>query len=181
MKTEDVMTRRVVACRADTDLAHVARLMWENDCGAVPVVDAEDRVVGILTDRDLSMTAHFQGRALRELKAEACMAREVATSRPDAPVAELIELMAERRVRRIPITDEGGRLLGLVSLGDLFGAAEHAGDKKRKLLHAALIDALARISAHPVREDIAPALPAKKTAKPADAPRPSSKKRSSKA
>jgi CBS domain-containing protein len=53
MKIEDVMTRRVVAARADTDLSHVARLMWDNDCGSVPVVDAEDKVVGILTDRDL--------------------------------------------------------------------------------------------------------------------------------
>ena len=83
MKIEDVMTRRVVAARADTDLAHVARLMWENDCGSVPVVDAEDKVVGMVTDRDACMGAYFNGRSLRELRAAGCMASEMTTCRPE--------------------------------------------------------------------------------------------------
>src|ERR1700752_1002604 len=112
MKTEDVMTRRVVAARADTDLAHVARLMWENDCGAVPVVDAEDKVVGILTDRDVCMSAHFQGRALNELRAGACMASEVVTCRTSDDLATIARLMGVRKVRRLPVADEQERALG---------------------------------------------------------------------
>src|SRR5262245_56601503 len=161
MKIEDVMTRRVVAARADTDLSHVARLMWENDCGAVPVVDAEDRVVGIVTDRDISMSAHFQGRCLRDLRAAICMASEVATCRPtDAPLA-VAKLMGEKKIRRVPVTDDSGRLVGLVSMGDLFGAAARASGKEKKPLHAALIETLTTITARPSREEVTPAPPAK--------------------
>src|SRR5688572_14331171 len=105
MKIEDVMTRRVVAARADTDLAHVARLMWENDCGSVPVVDAEDKVVGMVTDRDACMGAYFNGRSLRDLRAAGCMASEMTTCRPQDRVTEIVEIMGARRVRRIPVTD----------------------------------------------------------------------------
>src|SRR5262245_37030926 len=106
LKIEDVMTRRVVAARADTDLSHVARLMWDNDCGCVPVVGAEGKVVGVLTDRDLCMSANFSGKPLRELRAASCMASEIASCRPgDAPLAAA-KLMSARRVRRILVTDE---------------------------------------------------------------------------
>src|SRR5262245_28720058 len=123
MKIEELMTRRVVAARADTDLAHVARLMWDNDCGCVPVVDAEDKVVGIVTDRDVCMSAYFGGRELRELRASGCMASELLTCRPGEPAANVVRRMGERKVRRALVTDEQGHLVGLVSLGDLFNAA----------------------------------------------------------
>jgi CBS domain-containing protein len=162
MKIENVMTRRIVAARADTDLAHVARLMWDNDCGSVPVVDAEDKVVGILTDRDACMHAGHQGKALRELRAAACMASEVLTCRPGESALEVAKRMGARKVRRVPVTDEAGRLVGLVSVGDLLCAAAAMGPKDRKALHAALLGALTAICARPSREEVAPAVPAKK-------------------
>lgn len=162
MKIEDVMTRRVVAARADTDLSHVARLMWDNDCGSVPVVDAEDKVVGIVTDRDLCMSANFSGHALRELRAAGCMAGAVVTCRPgDAPQA-VAKIMGANRIRRVPVTDEAGRLIGLVSVGDLLNAASAAPAKEKKVLQAALVEALTAICARPSREEVAPAPPAKK-------------------
>lgn len=164
MKIEDVMTRRVVAARADTDLSHVARLMWDNDCGCVPVVDAEDRVVGILTDRDLCMSANFSGRALRELRAGGCMANQVVTCRASDAPAAVAKLMGASRIRRVPVTDESGRLVGLVSVGDLLCAAEGAPAKDKKAIQAALVEALTAISAHPSREEVAPQPPAKKRA-----------------
>jgi CBS domain-containing protein len=165
MKIEDVMTRRVVAARADTDLSHVARLMWDNDCGTVPVVDAEDRVVGILTDRDLSMSANFSGKALRELRAASCMASEIESARPSETLMSVAERMGARRVRRIPVTDDGGRLVGIVSVGDLLAAAARAGAKERKELHGALLTALTLICARPAPEQVPPALPSKKKAR----------------
>lgn len=162
MKIEDVMTRRVVAARADTELAHVARLMWDNDCGSVPVVDAEDKVVGILTDRDVCMSAHFAGRALRELRAAACMASEMVTCRPGDSVAVVAKLMGTKKVRRVPVTDANGRLIGLVSVGDLLGAAAAAPAKEKKQIHAALLEALTAICARQPRGEVAPALPPSK-------------------
>src|SRR6185436_1767893 len=162
MKVEDVMTRRVVAARADTELSHVARLMWDNDCGSVPVVDAEDKVVGILTDRDLCMSANFSGRALRELRASSCMASDVVTCRPgDAPEA-VAKLMGQRKVRRVPVTDDDGRLVGLVSVGDLVRAVPVAPARERKTLQNALVAALASICARASREEVSPAPPVTK-------------------
>ena len=162
MKAEDVMTRRVVACRADTELAHAARLMWDNDCGAIPVVDSDDHVVGILTDRDACMSAYFQGRSLRDLRASTCMASQVVTCRPADSAVDVARLMAEHRVRRIPVTDDSGRLIGIVSLGDLLGAAARAGGKKKKLIQEAAIESLTRICERDARE-VQPALPAGKS------------------
>lgn len=161
MKIEDVMTRRVVAARADTELAHVARLMWDNDCGAVPVVDAEDKVVGIVTDRDVCMGAHFSGKSLREQRASGCMAGEVLTCRPLDDVQAVVAAMAKRAVRRIPVTDEAGRLVGIVSVGDLFAAHRNAKAKEAKALGAALLAFLGTVTARPVREEVVPAAPAK--------------------
>ena len=162
MKIEDVMTRRVVAARADTDLAHVARLMWDNDCGSVPVVDAEDKVVGILTDRDAFIHASHQGRALRELRAGACMASEVLLCKPDDSAVEVARRMGTRKVRRAPVTDANGRLVGLVSIGDLLRAAATASTKDEKALHTALVGAMTSICARSPREEVEPVIPAKK-------------------
>ena len=167
MKIEDVMTRRVVAARADTELAHVARLMWDNDCGAVPVVDAEDKVVGILTDRDVCMGAHFTGKALREQRASGCMAGEVLTCRPGDEVLAVVGAMAKRRVRRIPVTDETGRLVGLVSVGDLFAARERASAREKKTLAEALLVLMTAFTARPRADEVVPAPPARKAARPA--------------
>lgn len=161
MKIEDVMTRRVVAARADSELAHLARLMWDNDCGAVPVVDAEDKVVGIVTDRDICMGAHFSGLALREQRASGCMGSEVLTCRPGDDVLAVVAAMARRQVRRIPVTDEAGRLVGLVALGDLFAALAKAKAKEQKALGAALLAFLGAVTARPLREEVVPATPAK--------------------
>lgn len=162
MKIEDVMTRRVVAARADTDLAHVARLMWDNDCGAVPVVDAEDKVVGILTDRDVCMGAHFGGKALRELRAASCMAGEVATCRASESATAVAKRMGEKKVRRVPVTDDAGHLVGLVSIGDLLNAAARASSKERKDIHGALVAALGIICERPAPEEVAPIVPTKR-------------------
>src|SRR5262245_57071184 len=162
MKIEDVMTRRVVAARADTDLSHVARLMWDNDCGSVPVVDAEDKVVGIVTDRDLCMSANFSGRALRELRTSSCMASEVVTCRPSESPEAVARLMGERKVRRVPVTDEGGRLVGIVSVSDLVRALPAASSKERKALQNALVGSLVSICGRASREEVAPAPPAMK-------------------
>ncbi len=162
MKIEDVMTRRVVAARADTELAHVARLMWDNDCGSVPVVDAEDKVVGILTDRDVCMGANFAGRALRELRVASCMAGEVVTCRAGDAALSVAKLMGTKKVRRVPVTDPAGRLVGLVSVGDLLNAAARTSAKEKKQLQAALVEALSSICARPSHEEVSPALPAAK-------------------
>jgi CBS domain-containing protein len=172
MKIEDLMTRRVVAARSDTDLSHVARLMWDNDCGCVPVVDAEDKLVGILTDRDLAMSANFAGRALRELRAAGCMASEILTCQPEESPFAVAKRMGAKRVRRVPVTDAAGRLVGIVSIGDLLCAADKASPKEKKALQAALLGALTAICARPSRAEVAPVPPTGKRATAPKSPKP---------
>jgi CBS domain-containing protein len=126
MKIRDVMTRNVHACSADEPLSHAAAIMWQFDCGCVPVVDAEHRVIGLVTDRDLAMAAYFENRRLEEIPVATAMSREVVSCSPlDTPeTAELT--MQQRRIRRLPVIDDQGILVGIVSLADIAYQMAHA-------------------------------------------------------
>ncbi|MCC6751113.1 MAG: CBS domain-containing protein [Deltaproteobacteria bacterium] len=119
MKVRDVMTVKVQTCGADATLQTAARIMWSHDCGAVPVVDEENRVVGMLTDRDVAMTACVQGHALSELHVRAAMSRQIFTCGPDASLEEAERTMREHGVRRLAVVGEDYRLVGILSLDDI--------------------------------------------------------------
>lgn len=123
MKIKDVMVRDVKTCNRADSLNRAAQLMWEHDCGVVPVVDADERVVGIVTDRDVCMAAYTKGRTLHAIRVDEVMARDVKSCRSDDDVAEAEALMSSNRVRRVPVTDPLGRIAGIVSLNDLARAA----------------------------------------------------------
>jgi CBS domain-containing protein len=113
------MTRDVKACRPEENLARAAQLMWDHDCGCVPVVDEERRVVGIVTDRDVCMATLHAGRPLHELLVTQAMARKPVRVGAQDDIHDAQELMRQARVRRLPVTDGQGRLIGLLSLHDL--------------------------------------------------------------
>jgi CBS domain-containing protein len=129
MRIGDIMSRPVVVTRPDDTLEEAARLMWECDCGFVPVVDQENRVAGTVTDRDICMAAYTKGRALRDLRVADAMAREVHSVREDDDVKRAERLMADKQVRRLPVVDRDGRPIGVVTLGDAarFAARERTG------------------------------------------------------
>jgi|SoiMethySBSTD1v2_1073268.scaffolds.fasta_scaffold19929_10 CBS domain-containing protein len=126
MLVKDIMTADVRSCRPHDSLQFAAGLMWEADCGCVPVVDDERRVVGIITDRDICMAAFTQNMPLWQSRVESAMARKVAcVGADDSPVlAE--EAMQRLQVRRLPVVDRAGTLVGLLSLADLAYAMESA-------------------------------------------------------
>lgn len=119
MKIEEIMTRNVHTCTPNDSLATAAQIMWENDCGAVPVIDREGKLVGMITDRDLAMAAHLQNAPLRESRVASAMARDVkCCSTRDTP-ATVQAMMQQHKIRRVPVLDAERRLVGIVSLGDL--------------------------------------------------------------
>jgi CBS domain-containing protein len=77
MNASDLMTKTVQACGADDNLQRAAQIMWERDCGVVPVVDVDNRVVGMITDRDIAIAAYRQGRPLWQIPVASAMARQV--------------------------------------------------------------------------------------------------------
>jgi len=123
MKVQDLMTTQVGTCRAFDGADRGAQIMWERDCGAVPVLDQEGAVVAMLTDRDLCMAAMTQGRALSEIRVSSAMSRNLWACRPDDDLSQAEAVMRARKVRRLPVVDTEGKLLGILSLSDLARAS----------------------------------------------------------
>jgi CBS domain-containing protein len=119
MKVEQLMSRTVRTCRRDETLNRAAQLMWETDCGCVPVVDEDGRPVGMITDRDVCMAAYTQGRPLDALPVASAMARDLRSCHATDTIVEAESIMRTAQVRRLPVVDAGGRLIGLLSLNDI--------------------------------------------------------------
>lgn len=117
MRLRDLMTTDVRTCAPDTPLSDVARIMEEADCGFVPVVDG-GRVAGVITDRDIVLRAVARGRDTRTTTARECMTSPAVTVGPDTDAHAAADLMADKQIRRLCVVD-GGRLVGVVALGDL--------------------------------------------------------------
>ncbi|MDZ4773323.1 MAG: CBS domain-containing protein [Planctomycetota bacterium] len=119
MKIADLMTRDVITCGPEDSADQAARLMWEHDCGVIPVVDAQRRPIGMITDRDVCMAGYTMGRRLVDIRVGDVMTRNVQTCSPEEPVAAAEFAMRQRHVRRLPVIDSELRLVGLLSLNDL--------------------------------------------------------------
>jgi CBS domain-containing protein len=147
MKAEDWMTRDVRTCRPETSMNEAAHLMWARDCGVLPVLGADGRVVGMITDRDLCMGAYLQGKALANLTVADSMTRTVFSCLASDPIEEVIRRMGDEQVRRVPVLDARGQLVGVLSLSDL--ARRMLGlqdERQRARLGPRLMEALASIS-----------------------------------
>jgi CBS domain-containing protein len=120
-RVEHLMTKEVHVCRPSDSLNHAAQTLWENDIGALPVVadDGSNRLVGILTDRDICMASYTQGGNLSDLLVDMAMARDVKACTPITTLEEAANEMAEARVHRLPVVDGSRQLLGVLSLADL--------------------------------------------------------------
>ena len=147
MNISDLMTRNVKSCDVNDNLQRAAQLMWENDCGAVPVVDGEGRVAGMITDRDICMAAYTQGRALWEIPVASAMADQVHAVRATDSIDTVETLMRNVRVRRVPVLDAEGRPQGILSMNDLARHARRsAGRKADGLRGDSIVQTLAAIS-----------------------------------
>lgn len=119
----DLMSAAVRTCQADDTLAVAARIMWEQDCGFVPVTDGVGRLVGVVTDRDACMASYTQGKSLLAIPVSAAMASRVVTLHPDDEPARAHELLRTHHLRRLPVVDGDHHVLGVVSLKDLAAQA----------------------------------------------------------
>jgi CBS domain-containing protein len=130
MNASELMTRDVKSCNVNDNLQRAAQIMWENDCGAVPVVDADNRVVGMITDRDICMAAYTHGQPLWAIPVSDAMAKQVHGVTGNDPLEVVETLMRRVRVRRVPVLDGGGRLTGILSMNDLARHAHRSGGRK---------------------------------------------------
>jgi CBS domain-containing protein len=145
MNAGEIMTRDVATVTPNETLEQAAQLMWEADCGAIPVVDGGGMVVGIVTDRDVAMATLIQGRLLSEIPVMSIAAPEPCIAREDEPVELVESLMRNHQVRRVPIVDHEQRLVGIVSLNDIARHARHDGTHHDALSPEVVASTLAAI------------------------------------
>jgi CBS domain-containing protein len=126
MQVQEIMTRSVECCLPSDTARTAAEFMREADSGAIPVVSSENdpKVIGIVTDRDLCMDVVAAGRDPNQVNVRECMTDEVVTCRPQDELERIADLMAEKQIRRIPVVDDGGAIVGIVSLADIAQSAD---------------------------------------------------------
>jgi CBS domain-containing protein len=125
MIVQDVMRRSPQYCSPATNLAAVTAQLWACGCGALPVVDGSRKVLGIITDRDICIAIGTRNRRPSELVAEQAMSRQVATCRCTDDIHAALKVMRTRKVRRIPVVDDQGKLEGILCISDLILDARH--------------------------------------------------------
>jgi len=134
MKVEQLMTRNVMVSTDSDTLNRAAQLMWDYDCGCVPVIsaDGDGALVGIITDRDLAMAAYTQGTPLNAIPVTTAMSRKVITCRVQDGISQAEALMRDNRVRRLPVLDKSGHLVGMLSLSDVAREAQREATAGRR-------------------------------------------------
>lgn len=126
MKVGDLMSRSVRACRPESSLAEAALAMKEVPCGFLPVRNAEGRLAGVITDRDICMAAARNGRPAREIRVREAMTTEVLTCSKDEDVLEAVNRMEQGHVHRLPVVSREGELEGVLSIDDAIDRAGEA-------------------------------------------------------
>jgi CBS domain-containing protein len=124
MKVQDVMISNVKSCRPETNLAEAAAIMWDYDCGALPVVDEGGKVVGMITDRDITIAAATRGRLASEIAVGEVASGKVYSCALDEEIKAALKTMRHERVRRLPVVNDGGMLQGILCLNDVVLRAE---------------------------------------------------------
>jgi CBS domain-containing protein len=120
MTVKELQTSNVKAAGPDTDLAIVAKMMWDGDCGAVPVVNDERKVIGMITDRDIAIATATRSKTPGEIRASEVITNHgVHAVKPDDDVRVAMRTMRKHRVRRLPVVDQQQRLAGILSINDL--------------------------------------------------------------
>jgi CBS domain-containing protein len=116
---KDVMTENPACCTPETPLEQVAKLMVQHDCGEIPVIDAAEQPIGVVTDRDIVCRMVAEGRNPVAYTAEMCMTQPAITVRNDATLDEVLRTMEKHQIRRVPVVDERGCCAGMIAQADV--------------------------------------------------------------
>ena len=150
LEVRDLMTARAAAVREDEPLSTVAKIMWDHDCGVVPVLDSQgERVVGVITDRDICIATWSRDASPSAIRAGDVMTREPHSCRAEDSVHVAENTMRTHQVRRLPVLDANSRLVGILSVTDIArAAAQHSSARPGfEVSPNQVIDTLAGITA----------------------------------
>ncbi|MDX2036495.1 MAG: CBS domain-containing protein [Isosphaeraceae bacterium] len=137
MRVRDVLQRkgnRIITIRSDARVDEAIALLVRNDIGSLPVLDAEGRMIGVISERDVLRLYHVHGDAFGRLAVETVMTRNPAACSALDDVEEVMGLMSERRIAKVPVV-EGEKLVGIVSVGDVIKAMYDAARDENSRLY----------------------------------------------
>ena len=126
MHIKEIMSQPIVTAPTGSTLDTVARLMWEFDCGIVPIVGDEGLLSGVITDRDICMAAYTKGKPLSAIPVTSAMAKQVFACHTTDTIQTAEHLMRDNQIRRVPVLDKENRPVGIVAINDLARLAAHA-------------------------------------------------------
>lgn len=130
MKVRDIMVRAPKYCRPDTNLATAVEILWKGDCGFLPVVDLDGRVAGVVTDRDICIALGTRNQRASEVFVREVMTERAYVSRAEDDIHTALETMEKHQVRRLLVVSVDGKLIGVLSIGDLTLHAERRAGKR---------------------------------------------------
>src|ERR1035437_9873526 len=119
MQVQDIMVRDAKSCRMDTNLAAATAIMWNSDCGALPVLDGGEKVVGMITDRDICIAAGTRNWIPSEIKVSDVVPQKVYTCAVEDEIHAALKTMQAQKVRRLPVVGKDGLLQGILCLDDI--------------------------------------------------------------
>jgi CBS domain-containing protein len=119
MKVSEVMTKTPAYCSAEKSLAAAAEIMWNHNCGFLPVVSPQQRVVGVITDRDMCIAMATRNRLPSQVTVQEISSVVIYSCQPDDDIRAAMKTMADKKVRRLPVMGADGKLEGILSLDDI--------------------------------------------------------------
>lgn len=128
MKVKELMTPNAKAIWLTESLADAAELMWENDCGVLPIIKDGRKVIGMITDRDICMALAMRDRNPSGVSVEEVMTGQVYSVNPEDDIDQALEAMQEHKIRRLPVVNAEGELEGILSMNDVVRNAKAKGN-----------------------------------------------------
>lgn len=154
MRVRDVMTWTAASCYADMNLAEAVEIMWNRNCGFLPIVDAQEKVLGVITDRDICIALGTRNRLPGEISVKDVATKGLYCCNLDDDVRSALQTMTRARVRRLPAISDAGKLEGVLSMDDVVFHTE-LGNSTGELLAKDVVDALKKIYSSPLPQRVA--------------------------
>jgi CBS domain-containing protein len=119
MKVNELMTRTPYYCQPEANLGSATELMWNANCGFLPVQSAEGKIIGVITDRDICIALGTRNRLAGEVSVAEVMSGKLYSCAPDDDIHVALQTMGEAKVRRLPVIAQNGTLVGVLSMDDI--------------------------------------------------------------
>ena len=149
MNVSDLMSKSAVPSRPEMTLAAAGALMWQNDCGLLPIVNHTGKVTGVITDRDICIALSTRDGPSSQITAGEVAKPSAFVCSPDDNIHTALKIMSKERIRRLPVVNSEGGLAGILSINDIVLQAEKGDGRKPDISYEEVVHALQAICAHP--------------------------------